>query len=93
MNYSTKKYHAFRRYLGNNIRIHREDNGLSQEQLAEASDLEIEHVQHLEDAIGNPTFNAVFRIACALDIEPHMLIENIYAEDGKVCLSHFSIYD
>ena len=41
MYYSTKKYHAFKRYIGNNIRIHREDNGLSQEELAKASSLKI----------------------------------------------------
>lgn len=93
MDYTTKKYHAFRRYLGKNIRIHREDNGLSQGGLADLSTLELEQIQHLEGAIGNPTFNSVFRIACALDIELYMLMEDVYEDDGKICLSHFSICD
>lgn len=93
MIYSTKKYHAFRQYLGNNIRIHREDNGLSQKKLADISSLKEKQVRNLENAVGNPTFNDIFRIACALELEPHMLMEDVYSEGGRGCLSHFSICD
>ena len=96
MYYSTKKYHAFKRYLGNNIRIHREDNGSSQEELAKASSLKLINITNLEDGKGNSTLNILFRVACALEIEAYMLLEDIYGEDesGKrICLSHFSAYN
>jgi len=96
MIYTTKKYHAFKRYLGNNIRIHREDNGLSQEELANSSALKPINIINIESGKGNPTLNILFRLACALEIEAHMLLDDIYGEgeDGKmVCLSHFSAFD
>jgi transcriptional regulator with XRE-family HTH domain len=94
MLYSTKKYHTFKRFIGNNIRIHREDEGLTQEQLAERASLKLINIQILEAGTHTPDFNRIFRVACALGLEPYMLLDNIHvqSERGKqINLSQFSI--
>lgn len=96
MIYSNKKYNEFKRYLGNNIRIHREDNGISQEDLAKASLLELTYIINLEEGKENPTAKTILKVSCGLEIDPCTLLDTIYEEDesGKrVCISSFSICD
>ena len=55
-----------------------------------------EDINSLEQGIGNPHLNHIFRICCALEIEPYMLLDTIYGEDDngkRICLSSFSIED
>ncbi|MDA0782445.1 MAG: hypothetical protein O2942_09310 [Proteobacteria bacterium] len=96
MLYSTKRYSEFKQYIGNNIRIHREDNGLTQEALAKASYLTTAEIITLEGGKEDQMLNAVLKVSYGLEIEPYMLLDDIYGEDenGKrICLSHFSAYD
>ena len=96
MIYSNKKYNEFKRYLGNNIRIHREDNGISQEDLAKAILLETADIINLEEGKENPTAKTILKVSCGLEIDPCTLLDTIYEEDesGKrVCISSFNICD
>jgi transcriptional regulator with XRE-family HTH domain len=53
--------------LGERIRARRLERGLTQERLAEMSDLHNNHISAIERGITNPTFLALLRIARALD--------------------------
>lgn len=94
MFYDKKKYHSFKQFIGNNIRIYREIKGLTQARLAELSSLKLITIQILEAGTHTPELHRIFRIAKALGVEPHMLLDNIYTQDEnnkKICLSQFSI--
>jgi transcriptional regulator with XRE-family HTH domain len=59
--------------LGRAIRIRREEIGLTQEALADASDLDPTSIRGLERGIANPTWEVADRIARALGLALHEL--------------------
>jgi transcriptional regulator with XRE-family HTH domain len=61
--------------LGANVRHHRKLKGLSQEQLALDAGMERSYVSDLERGTRNPSVRALGRIAEALQLEPHILLQ------------------
>jgi transcriptional regulator with XRE-family HTH domain len=60
--------------LGEAIRQKRTALGLSQEELAEASDLHITHIGGLETGVRNPSYATLIRLARALETTPGSLL-------------------
>ena len=63
--------------LGLNISYHRRFRNLSQEQLAEKAGISRQYLAKIEapDMIKSFSFKTLFKIADALDIPPHKLVE------------------
>ena len=59
---------ALLRTLGKRIRDLRHDRGLSQERLAELSDIHENHVRRIEGGTANPSYLVLVRIAKALGV-------------------------
>lgn len=59
--------------LGRAIRLRREETGLTQEDLADAADLDPTSIRGVERGIANPTWNVADRIARALGVSLHEL--------------------
>ncbi len=60
--------------LGDAIRISREKAGLSQEELAAASDIHITHIGGLERGVRNPSYATLQRLSGALKMKPGELV-------------------
>lgn len=54
--------------LGEAIKKLREDAGLSQEALADASDLHLTHIGGMERGVRNPSYATLLRLAAALGV-------------------------
>ena len=63
--------------VGMEIRNLRESKGLTQEQLSGLATLDRTHYSKIERGLRSPTIDTVFKIAFALDIKPHDLIQVI----------------
>jgi transcriptional regulator with XRE-family HTH domain len=61
--------------LGANVRRYRKQAGMSQEELSLESGMKRSYVSDLERGTRNPTVRALGRLAEALKVEPHVLIE------------------
>lgn len=61
--------------LGANVRRYRKLAGMSQEELALESGMKRSYVSDLERGTRNPSVRALGRLAEALKIEPHQLLE------------------
>lgn len=66
---------AFRRRLGDAVQIRRKSGGLTQEQLAEATDSSTEWISQVERGIGMPSLELLLRLAQALDASPAELVQ------------------
>jgi transcriptional regulator with XRE-family HTH domain len=62
------KIPKYRKVLGENIRTHRRNAGLSQEKLAEKSDLHHNYIGDIERGEENVSVDALMRIATALKV-------------------------
>lgn len=62
--------------LGANVRRYRKLKGMTQEQLGLETGMERSYVSDLERGTRNPSVRALGRLAEALGIEPHALLEN-----------------
>lgn len=60
--------------LGDAIRRSREEQGLSQEGLADAADMHITHLGGLERGVRNPSYATLLKLAKALRLEPGALV-------------------
>jgi transcriptional regulator with XRE-family HTH domain len=60
--------------LGEAIRRSREEQGLSQEQLADAADLHITHIGGLERGVRNPSYATLLCLSRALKLRPGELV-------------------
>lgn len=63
--------------LGEKIQILRKKKGLSQEQLAIASDIDRSYLAEIEQGKANPTFKTLNKIARGLRIKIKKLVENV----------------
>lgn len=61
--------------LGANVRRYRKLAGMSQEELSLEAGMKRSYVSDLERGTRNPSVRALGRLADALKIEPHVLIE------------------
>lgn len=68
--------------FGATIRRLREEKGISQETLAEASDLDRTFISMLERGVKQPTLRTLWAIAEALEVAPHAIIKKV-EESGK----------
>jgi transcriptional regulator with XRE-family HTH domain len=64
-----------RRLVGRNVRVWRNQLGISQEELAFRAELHRTYVSGVERGVRNPTVLIVGRLARALEIEPHTLLK------------------
>lgn len=67
--------------LGANVRAYRKRMGLTQEQLADLSDLHRTYIGAIERGDRNVSLNNIVCIANALKVEPYMLL--YYEKDNK----------
>lgn len=63
--------------LGKITRDHRVQKRMSQEFLSGLADLDRTHYSKIERGLRSPTIDTLFRIAKALDIPPHIIVEEI----------------
>jgi transcriptional regulator with XRE-family HTH domain len=63
-----------RKLVGANVRQIRQDRGLTQEQLAEASGFSQQYISDLERGLRNPTVVTLFELSQALGSTPVCLI-------------------
>ena len=61
--------------FGNKLKSLRMEKGLTQEQLADATELSIESISNMERGIFGPRFNNLEKIAAALNVEVVRLFE------------------
>lgn len=60
--------------VGRNVKRIRLRKGLTQEKLAEASDLSQQYLSQMERGGRNPTLKILAKVACALGVQPTDLI-------------------
>jgi len=77
-----------------NIKYYRYVNNFSQEKLAELCKLSPRYITYIESGLHCPTILKVESIAKALNIEPHILFQNI-PRDEKIInkMNHFRQYN
>ncbi|MEH6789738.1 helix-turn-helix domain-containing protein [Parasphingorhabdus sp.] len=63
--------------LGMNVRHHRKQKGITQEELAVAAGMERSYVSDLERGTRNPSVAALGRLAVALEVEPAALLQSV----------------
>ncbi len=63
--------------LGINVKFYRLQNKLTQEQLAEKSDISTRYVSDIENANANISLDKLERVASALNVECYKLLEPI----------------
>jgi len=68
----------FQKAFGKNLRELRKSRAITQETLAEKSELSLQHIGAIERGVGNPSLNSVERIANALDVS----INELFTLDG-----------
>ncbi|MBO5948277.1 helix-turn-helix transcriptional regulator [bacterium] len=61
--------------IGKRIKQLREQNSLTQEQLATRADISLDYLGKIEVNINKPGLKSIFKIAKALNVEPKSLLE------------------
>ena len=69
--------------IGGVIRQYRKEKKMSQEILSGLSGLDRTHYSKIERGLRSPTIGTLFRIAEALKVPPHEIIETIEQEEKK----------
>jgi transcriptional regulator with XRE-family HTH domain len=76
--------HALVKQFGESVRRHRQRRGWSQEQLAEAAELDRTYVSGIERGTRNPTLSTMGRIADALEVEVVALLCDTPEQSGEL---------
>ena len=63
--------------VGNVIRKLREEKGKTQEVLSGLAGLDRTHYSKIERGLRSPTLDTLWKVALALDLKPHELVEEI----------------
>lgn len=72
----TKEEAQFLKNIGYRIQFFRKKTDLSQEQLAEKSDISWSTLSHIESTEAYPvSLRVLYRIAAALEVEPYQLLK------------------
>lgn len=66
--------------VGRVLQAYRMHRGMSQEVLSGLAGLDRTHYSKLERGLRSPTLDTLFKIAQALDVPPHEIIETIEAQ-------------
>lgn len=69
--------------VGRVIQRYREKNGLSQEVVSGLADIGRTHLSAIERGVRKPTLETFFKLAEAMNIEPHQLLKQIEDEVEK----------
>ena len=69
--------------VGRIIQINREKSGLSQEVVSGLADIGRTHLSAIERGVRKPTLDTFFKIAEAINIQPHLLVKQIEDEIAK----------
>lgn len=67
------KYYKNYKQLGENIWEAREGKGLTRQELAEKAGISESHLYRIEEAKTGISLKVVYKISCALDVEPNTL--------------------
>ncbi|MFI3249799.1 MAG: helix-turn-helix transcriptional regulator [Eubacteriales bacterium] len=63
--------------IGKSIQSLRKEKGISQDVLSGLADLDRTHYSKIERGLRSPTLETLFKIASALEIPPHKIVEKI----------------
>ncbi|HEU5292461.1 MAG TPA: helix-turn-helix transcriptional regulator [Cyclobacteriaceae bacterium] len=63
--------------FGSVIRGLREERGLSQQELADFSEVDRTYISDLERGLYSPSLNTIYKLAEVLKLKPHELIEKV----------------
>lgn len=66
-----------------NLRWYRHDRGLTQEEVAELSNLNAKYISDLERGKYCPSLSKLEALAVALNIEPYMLIKPLFIKENS----------
>ncbi len=69
------EYSNLKEVLGKNVKFYRLQNKLTQEQLAEKSDISPRYVSDIENANANISLDKLERVAASLNIDSYKLLE------------------
>lgn len=69
--------------VGRIIQAYRENRGISQEVLSGLAGLDRTHYSKIERGLRTPTLDTLFKIAYALGISPHEIVEVIEKQCGQ----------
>ena len=75
-----------KRALGKRIKIVRQRNGLTQDQLAEQVGLSPKYISGIERGVENPTMDILLRVATMLGVEPYDLFLFGESEESEKAL-------
>ncbi len=75
-----------KRTVGKRIKIVRQQNGLTQDQLAEHVGLSPKYISGIERGVENPTMDILLRVAKALGVEPYDLFLFGESEESEKAL-------
>ena len=75
-----------KRAVGKRIKIVRQRNGLTQDQLAEQVGLSPKYISGIERGVENPTMDILLRVAKALEVEPYDLFLFGESEESEKAL-------
>ena len=73
--------------IGERIRSLRKRNGMTQEQLAEAANLSVPYISHMERGLKRPSLETLVRLAVALHVTAGVLLSGIQPEDRSAFLA------
>lgn len=76
-----------RKGFAQNIRVHRDEGKLSQEELALRADIDRTYVNQTEPAIGNPALQVLYKLSSALGVDVDQFIRAKYV---GLCLAKCS---
>lgn len=65
--------------FGSVIKSLREEKGLSQQELADFSEVDRTYISDLERGLYSPTLNTIYKLSEILKLKPHELIEKVDA--------------
>lgn len=64
-------------HLGQELKRARTERQLSQQELSFRADLALSYVSQLERGLKSPSFGVLLRLAAALDVPAHVLVEAV----------------
>jgi transcriptional regulator with XRE-family HTH domain len=65
------------RILGERVRFHRQELGLSQEDIADLAEMHVTNLGKIERGQSNPSLVTIIRVSGVLDIDPAELVKGL----------------